>query len=360
MTKNELWNMEICEPDRDIYRKAIQRFDTVCKPIDGLGEFERIIARIAAIQRTEKPFLSKKVLAILCADNGVVAEGVSQTEHSVTAKVARLMGERRSVAGIMLKPYGADSMVYDVGMKDEAVFDGVQDRKIARGTGNMAVEPAMTEEECLRAIRTGIDIAGELQEDYGLIATGEMGIGNTTTSTALISLLLSEGVTRIVGRGAGLTEERFERKIRVIEGSIRRAEQELSGIDDSRERAFQALRQLGGLDIAAMAGIFIGGAIHHRPVVIDGLISAAAAAVAAAMVPGTENYMLASHTGKEKGTKLVLDALGLTPVISAGLALGEGTGAILLFPLIDMAYSVYENGPFFQDAQMEAYKRNDE
>ena len=356
MTYEELLEIKIKEPDEDIRKAVKKRFDSVCKPIDGLGDIEDIIADIGAVKQDADLSLSDKALIIVCADNGVVKEGVSQTDESVTSKVAYLMGQKRSVAGVMLSAYKCDSIVYDVGMKSDA-----------NGTKNMAKEAAMSYEECLKAINTGIDIVRDAKDKYDILATGEMGIGNTTTSTALICALLNEDCRSIVGKGAGLSDERLKRKIDVIERSVKRAlfETENAGIkayDDemqTRECAFEMLRQLGGFDIAAMAGIFAGGAIYHVPVVIDGLISAAAALAASVIFPGSENYMIASHTGKERGTALVLEKLNKKAVIDASMALGEGTGAIMLFPILDMALNVYKEGPFFSDAKMDAYERND-
>ena len=367
MTHEELFEINIKEPDKDIFKAVKKRFDSVCKPIDGLGDIEDIIADIGAAKMRADFSLDDKALVIVCADNGVVKEGVSQTDESVTSKVAYLMGQKRSVAGVMLSAYKCDSLVYDVGMKSDEKYEGVIDKKVANGTKNMAKEAAMSSDECLKAIMTGIDIVRDAKDKYDILATGEMGIGNTTTSTALICALLNEKCEGIAGKGAGLCDERFKRKIDVIERSISRAlsEAENAGIKSSddrmqnREFAFEMLRQLGGFDIAAMAGIFAGGAIYHVPVVIDGLISAAAALAASVIFPGSENYMIASHTGKERGTALVLDKLNKKAVIDASMALGEGTGAIMIFPLLDMALNVYKEGPFFSDAKMDAYERND-
>ncbi|HAF26025.1 MAG TPA: nicotinate-nucleotide--dimethylbenzimidazole phosphoribosyltransferase [Lachnospiraceae bacterium] len=367
MTYENLLEIKIEEPDEGTRKAVKKRFDSVCKPIDGLGDIEDIIADIGAAKKNTDFSLNDKALIIVCADNGVIKEGVSQTDESVTSKVAYLMGRKRSVAGVMLSGYKCDSLVYDVGMKSDEKYEGVINKKVANGTKNMASEAAMSREECLKAIETGIDIVRDIKDKYDILATGEMGIGNTTTSTALICALLNERCEGIAGKGAGLTDERFKRKIDVIERSVKRAffEAENAGIESSddrsknREFAFEMLRQLGGFDIAAMAGIFAGGAIYHVPVVIDGLISAAAALAASVIFPGSENYMIASHTGKERGTALVLDKLNKKAVIDASMALGEGTGAIMLFPLLDMALNVYKKGPFFSDAKMDAYERND-
>ena len=214
----------------------------------------------------------------------------------------------------------------------------------------------MTTEEALNAIEAGIECVKELKDKgYGITATGEMGIGNTTTSTALMCALTGVSPEEYTGRGSGLTDEGLKRKLQVIkEGLARYAGK---GRADSPEEAFEVLCCLGGLDIAALAGVFIGGALYGMPVVVDGLISAAAALAAERIVPGCREYMLASHAGREKGAGLILDELSLRPVIHADLALGEGTGAVMLFPLLDMACALYSDGTAFEETSIEKYER---
>ncbi len=350
MTEEQLLSLKPDIPGEALKRRMKERFDKALKPIDGLGDFEDIIIKAGAAQETEEPDFSKKLLVILCADNGVVAEGVSQTDSSVTSSVAAMMGKKNSVVGVMLRTTGADSLVYDVGMEDDNTPEGVIVKKHASSTGNIALCDAMSPQVCLDTIETGIEIVRDQKDRYGIIATGEMGIGNTTTSTALLCSLTGADPEEITGYGAGLTKDKFEKKIQVIKKAIKRA--------DAKD-PLRALCSLGGLDIAAMAGVFIGGALYHVPVVIDGFISAVAALVAQRLVPGTAEYMLPSHVGKEKGTRLALDELHLKPVICADMALGEGTGAIMLFPLIDMVCNVYRFGPFFTDTDVKAYERNE-
>ena len=356
MTKKELLGIQIQKPDAAVFLQAKQNWETLAKPIDGLGDLEEMICRIALIRGTVEPN-RKKALLIFCADNGVVEEGVTQTDKSVTAQVAALMGARKSSVGIMLKDYPADILAVDIGIDSAKQIPGILHAKVRRGTGNIALEPAMTTEECLRAIETGIGLMQDLKEKgYGIVATGEMGIGNTTTSTAVLCALTGEDAGKVTGRGAGLSDAGLQKKIAVIKQAL-----QLHGLDKQAaltgEYALHVLTCVGGLDLAGLTGAFIGGALCHIPVVIDGLISAVAAYLAQLIVPGCADYMIASHNGREQGCALVLQKLGLRAILHANLALGEGSGAVLLFPLLDMAESLYRCGTRFSDTAIPAYER---
>jgi nicotinate-nucleotide--dimethylbenzimidazole phosphoribosyltransferase len=237
---------------------------------------------------------------------------------------------------------------------------GVADRKVMQGTRDFLIEPAMTEDECMQAINAGIDTVCECSiNGYRLLAAGEMGIGNTTTSSALAAALLGLAVDDVTGKGAGLSSSGLEHKKQIIGEALRRYRPDEEEDRKSPEYTMGMLAAVGGLDIAGMAGVFIGGAIYHIPVVIDGFISAVAALVAERLAPGCRCNMLASHSGREPGMKYVLDELGLEPVIDAGLALGEGTGAVMLFPLLDAALTLYSDGLVFEETEVEQYERFD-
>jgi nicotinate-nucleotide--dimethylbenzimidazole phosphoribosyltransferase len=320
-----------------------------------------MICRIAGIQRKEAPDLHKKGLILMCADNGVTQEGISQTSPRVTFDVATLMGRNKSSVGVMTECCPISIFAVDIGIDADETPEGVLNRRVRRGTGNILTGPAMTSEECLQAISTGMEVAAMAHAaGCGILATGEMGIGNTTTSTALFSAMTGLSPAALTGRGAGLSDEGLARKTRVVEESVSLHLREM-GIARavSPAETLEALRRLGGLDIAGLAGAFIGGASLGVPMVIDGLISAVAALAAERMVPGCRDYMLASHRGREKGTMEALKALELNPVIDADLALGEGTGAVLLFPLLDMALSLFRSGTVFGETDIEAYRRFD-
>ncbi len=358
MTRTELFELQAEMPDEEIYTKIKKNWDSLAKPIDGLGAFEEIHCRIGAIRGNCHPNLSKKELLILCADNGVVAEGVTQTGQEVTAQVAALMAKGKSSVGIMAKDYPLSIVPVDIGINSTQKIEGLLDKRVAPGTRNFVCEPAMTREECLSAVGIGIELVQDAKKrETGLILTGEMGIGNTTTSTALLCALTGADPDTVTGRGAGLDDAGLQKKKAVIAEGL--SFHGLTEIDRplSREAAFDALCKVGGLDLAGMVGIFLGGMRCGLPVVIDGLISAVAALMAEHLVPGCKAFMIASHAGKEQGCEQVLQALGLHSVIDAQMALGEGTGAVLLLPMLDMAAALYEEGTGFSDTEIAEYKR---
>ena len=347
--------------NKDRYDEIRQRWDRVAKPLNSLGRFEEMTARIGAAQDSADVDIRKRAVIIMCVDNGIVAEGVSQSGQDVTAAVAAWMGRGESSVCKIAKKCRTDTIAVDVGINMEGSPAGVIDRKVMRGTRDFALEPAMTEDECMQAIDAGIDIVCECSaRGYRLLATGEMGIGNTTTSSALASALLGMDVSVMTGRGAGLSNAGLKNKMRVIQDALDRYCPEDDLDIESPEYTSLMLSCVGGLDIAGLAGVFIGGAMNHIPVIIDGFISAVAALAAERLVPGCRNYMIASHIGREPGMKYILDTLGLEPVLDAGLALGEGTGAVMLMPLLDMALALYSDGLFFEETAVEQYHHFDE
>lgn len=358
MTESELMGIRIEPADAGVYAAAKRRWDTLAKPIDGLGTLEHLICRIAAIQKKEVPEIDKKAVIVMIADNGVVRENVTQTDDSATAEVAALLSKKKSSLSNLLRGYPADIIPVDIGIRGEPV-PGVLNKRVTSGTGNIAKEDAMTPAQCLQAIETGISLMDSCKEKgYGIIATGEMGIGNTTTSTAVLCALIGTDPADLTGRGAGLSDEQLEHKIRVISSALT-FHGYTEALTGTPEEAFGILCKLGGLDLAGLTGLFMGGAKNGIPVIVDGLISAAAALLAETIVPGCRDYMLASHAGREKGVMRVLKRLDLTPVIDADLALGEGTGAALLFPLLDMALSLYINGTRFDQTEIAQYERHE-
>lgn len=354
--KNTYFNDIVIEPVEQVIWKKIQsNWDAIAKPIDGLGDFEKVIAKIGAIQKTEYPDISKRALIIMCADNGIVEEGVSQTDQSVTKSVMELMTKQKSSVGIMASGMDVDSFVVDIGVNCDKI-PGTIDRKIARGTQNFLKEQAMTEEQCLKAIESGIEAATECaKQGYNMLITGEMGIGNTTTSTALMCALTGCEPAKVTGAGAGLSAEGIRIKTAVIEQGL--IKHKLNLVNITKENTLHALQCVGGFDIAGLVGVFIGGAQNHVPVVIDGFISAVAALAAELICPGVKEYMIASHSGRESGTGILLNELGLKPVIYADMALGEGTGAIMILPLLEMAYRLYAAGTGFDATNIDSYER---
>ena len=340
-------------PDPGAIARAQDRWSHVAKPLGSLGVLERNIVRIAGIQADPLIDIEKKALVIMCADNGVVAEGVTQTGQEVTAVVTENFTKGDSCVCLMARRAGTDVFPVDIGVAGEVRDLGVHPlirRKIRPGTENMAKCPAMTRQEAEAAVRVGMELVGELKsKGYKIIATGEMGIGNTTTSSAVLAAFMGCPAAEVTGRGAGLNDEGLERKIRVIDRAIALHRPDpLDGLD--------VLSKVGGLDLAGLAGVFIGGAVCGVPVVVDGFISAAAACAAAVIFPDCRAYMLGSHRSGEPGMERALAFLGLETVIDGGLCLGEGTGAVALLPLLDMAADIYREMSTFAQIEIEEYK----
>lgn len=340
--------IKIIQPlDQEAMKAAKEQWDSIAKPLGSLGKLEENIIRIAGIQRSKQVIINKKALVIMCADNGVVEEGVTQSGQEVTAIVAENFLDVKSCAAIMCKDTGTDILPIDIGMATDT--PRVEKRKIAYGTRNMAREPAMTRQEATAAIETGIRIAGELKEKgYHILATGEMGIGNTTTSSAVTSVLCGIEPECVTGRGAGLSTEGLQRKINVIKKAVKLH-------NPNQEDPIDVLSKVGGFDIAGLTGLYLGGAANRMPVVIDGFISATAALVAGRLCPGALDYMLASHASKEPAGTLLLDLLKKSPSLTCDMCLGEGTGAVALFPLLSMGLRIYQEMSTFSEINMENY-----
>ena len=337
-------------PDEKAMRAAVDHWNGIAKPIGSLGLLEDAVTQIAGLTGDPRVKLGKRAVLVMCADNGVVAEGVTQTGQEVTALVAGNMVKHDSSVCRMAEVAHAEVFPVDMGMIAPA--EGVRDCHILRGTGNIARGPAMTREEAERAVQTGIDLVGELKaQGYSVIATGEMGIGNTTTSSAMLAAFLGCAPAEVTGRGAGLSDEGLRRKIAAIDSALRvNRPDPTDGLD--------VLAKVGGLDLAGICGTFLGGAIHRVPILIDGFISAVGALAALRIAPECRCAMLAAHVSAEPAAKMVLDELGVNPLITAGLRLGEGTGAVAALPLLDMALAVYDGMVTFENIGMEAYEVN--
>ena len=339
---------EILPLDTAAMEMARRRWDAIAKPLHSLGLLEDAVVRVAGITGSADVMLGKRAVLMMCADNGVVAEGVTQTGQDVTAIVAENAAKGDSSVCRMARVAGADVIAVDVGVA-RPVAEAVLGRNIRRGTRNIALEPAMTEAEAMAAINVGIDLVREKKaEGYGMFALGEMGIGNTTTASAVTAMLTGAHIESVTGRGAGLSDEGLRRK----KDAIARA---IAVNHPDAQDAFSVLRCLGGLDIAALAGVCLGSALYRVPVLLDGFISAAAALAAARMCPACREFLLASHVSKEPAGMLVLDALGLKPLICAEMCLGEGTGAVAAMPLLDMALAVYDEMRTFEEIDVAAY-----
>ncbi len=335
-------------PDRSAMEACARRWDSIAKPLHSLGKLETGVIQLAGIAGTSQVKLEKKALVIMCADNGVVAEGVTQSTSEVTAIVSENFLDLNSCACIMAAQIGAEVYPVDIGIGIDTKLPG--NKKVAYGTKNMAQEPAMTREEAIQAVEVGINTALELKEaGYQIIATGEMGIGNTTTSSAIAAVLLDLPVEQVTGKGAGLSRDGLRRKIEVIQQSIERNRPD-------KNDPMDVLSKVGGFDIAGIVGLFLGGAALKLPVVVDGFISSVAALIALRLEPEVIHYIMPSHQSKENAGRLLLEALGLEPYITCDMCLGEGTGAIALFPLLDMGLAVYNQMSTFEQVDIEAYQ----
>ena len=325
-------------------------WDSLCKPLRGMGMLEEMIVQLAGIYGTEKIDSLNPVVVIMGADNGVVAEGVSQTGSEVTAQVLENMGDRISSVCILSRVEGLEVIPVNIGMFTDGNHPRIWNRPVRYGTGNIAKEPAMTREEADRAIVTGIEVVKELcGQGYRMIVTGEMGIGNTTPSSAIASVLLSKDPAEVTGRGAGLSSQALEHKIEVIRQAIAVNQPDKDDILD-------VVSKVGSLDIAGMIGCYIGGAVMGVPVLIDGFISSIAAYCAAKLSPACRPYMVATHCSAEPAGQMMLDALGMKAPIQAGMHLGEGTGAVTAYSLYKYALALYNGLPSFGEAKVEQYQ----
>ena len=350
-TEEALKKLKLEEPDCKIYKKVLKNWDSIAKPLDGMGRFEMITAQIGAILGTDEIDISKKAVIIMCADNGIVEEGISQSGQEVTAAVAAQMGRGASSVGKMAAEAGADTIPVDIGINGKEQIAGVLNRKIRPGTRNFSKEPAMTREETVRAIFTGIEIVEECKKKgYQILATGEMGIGNTTTSSAVAAALLRCEADEVTGRGAGLCDEKLQRKKQIIAEAVKK-------YNLYESKPLTVLQTVGGLDIAGLVGVCIGGGVFHIPIVLDGVISMVAALLSERIVQGTIRYLIPSHKGKEPAVEKLMKELKLEPVIDGGMALGEGTGAVMMLSLLELALCVYRKRTLFSDIQVEQYER---
>lgn len=328
---------------------ARERWNACAKPLGSLGLLESAVEDVAALCGTAEVDLSARAVLVLCADNGVVRRGVTQTGSGVTAAVARQLALGRTSVCVMAQAAHCRVVPVDMGMLDFPGCEGVLDRRAGNGTADIAEGPAMTRAQAEQAILTGVELArSEAARGTRLLAAGEMGIGNTTTASAVASVLLKKPAQEVTGRGAGLSDEGLARKLE----AIRRA------IEINRPAAGDAvdvLAKLGGFDLAGMCGLFLGGALHGVPVLIDGFPSAVAALCAKRICPNAAKAMLASHVSAEPAGAMVLRALGKKPLICAEMRLGEGTGAVAAMPLLDMALAVYRGAYTFAEGGIEPY-----
>lgn len=339
---------KIPSPDEKARAAAQNQWASCAKPLGSLGLLEDALTEMAALTGRAKIELTPRTVLVLCADNGVVAQGVSQSGSEVTSIVAHALAAGQSNVCRMAALASCHVLPVDMGILDFTPEPGVLESRIGNGTADMTRGPAMTRAQAEQAILAGIELV-RMQKEAGvhLLATGEMGIGNTTTATAVACVLLGRTPQELAGRGAGLSDAGLMRKRRAIETA-------LAVNKPGAKDPVDVLSKVGGFDIAGLCGVFLGGALYRIPVLVDGAISAVAALCAVRLCPRASAAVFATHQSAEPAGALLLQALEKKPLITAGMRLGEGTGAVAAMPMLDMALAIYQ-GSTFSDYGMQPY-----
>ena len=323
---------------------ASARQQQLTKPAGSLGRLEDIAVQIAGITGHPVPRIERKAVIIMAGDHGVTNEGVSAYPSAVTLQMVYNFLQGGAAINALAHFVGAKVIVVDVGVAADISHPDLLSRKVAFGTADMALEPAMTHVQMLEAIQVGIDIFdAQLDQGIDLVATGDMGIGNTTAASAITASLLQMPVALVTGRGTGIDDEQLAHKIQVIEKALARHV-------PNPQDPLDVLMKVGGLEIAGLVGVIVAAASRRVPVVIDGFISGAAALIAIELNPLVREYLLAGHVSVERGHHLILERLGLSPLLDLKLRLGEGTGAVLAMSLIEAALHTHSEMATFEEA----------
>jgi nicotinate-nucleotide--dimethylbenzimidazole phosphoribosyltransferase len=329
-----------------LFDVALERLDKLTKPKGSLGRLEEFAQKIVAITGQKiPPVLSKKAIFTFAGDHGVVEEGISLYPKEVTEQMVYNFIRGGAGINVLARHAGADVVVVDIGVDcDFGQAEGLLIKKVMRGTRNMKRGPAMERNEAEKCIDTGIHLAREYAEKgYKIFGTGDMGIGNTTASSAIAAVMTGRPVAEVTGRGTGISDETLQHKIRVIEDAI------AFNKPDPKD-PIDVLSKVGGTEIGGIAGLILGAASRKIPVVIDGFISTAGAIIAYSMEPKVKDYMFAAHNSEEIGHKALLDSIGLVPILDLGLRLGEGTGAALAMLIIEAGLKIYTEMATFDEA----------
>ena len=337
--------------DTNWLAKARERQQRLTKPPGSLGRLEALGVRLAAIQRSEKPRLARGAVVVAAADHGVTAEGVSAYPAEVTPQMVQNFLAGGAAVNQIARVVEAEVYVLDVGVNgpEFPAHERLLAARVRPGTGNIAREPAMSPAEALAALQAGQNAARRaVSEGAELLAAGDMGIGNTTAAAALTAALLGLPAAEVTGRGTGVADEAYARKLAAVDRALGRAAFELGDLQQADP--LEVAAQLGGLEIAAAAGVFLAGAEAGLPVVTDGFPVTAGALLAARLEPNLTGYLFAGHRSVEPGHARQLEALGLEPVLDLGLRLGEGTGALLAFPILRAAAEVLAGMATFEEA----------
>ena len=336
----------ITDLNEDSIKESQKRLDRLIKPAGSLGKIEEICAQVSGICGKKYSDDFKKVVIAFAGDHGVYEEGVAPDPQNLTYLQFPNFTKGICGVGVISEFVGSDVVAVDVGINYDEKLDGVLDYKIRKGTSNMAKGPAMTREEAIKSLEIGIEVAQNcIKEGYNLIGIGEMGIGNTTPSSAIISTIYNCDPSEVTGVGAGLKKERVAHKANTIRKSI-----ELNKPDSND--GIDVLGKVGGFEIGSMAGVILACSANKIPVVLDGFISYAAALIAYTIEPKTRNYMIASHCSAEPGTQKALELLKLNPILNMDMRLGEGSGAALAFNIIEASIYTYKNMLTFDEIDM--------
>lgn len=330
--------------DPDLLTRAQARLDMLTKPKDSMGRLEEFARRMVAITGELRPTLVKKTIFTFAGDHGVADEGVSAFPKEVTRQMVLNFISGGAGINVLARHAGADVVVVDMGVDFD--FDetpGLLNRKVVRGTGNIRRGPAMTRVEAIKCLEAGISLAYDYAAKGAIFGTGEMGIANTTPSSAIIAALEGAPVDKVTGRGTGINDAVFTHKVSVIEDALK------VNSPDPKD-PIDVLAKVGGAEIAGIAGLIIGAAAKRVPVVVDGFISTAGALIAYELAPLTKEYMFAAHKSVERGHAVMLERIGLRPFVDLDLRLGEGTGAAIGISLIEAALRVYNEMATFGDA----------
>jgi len=331
--------------DEAAMRAAQARQDTLTKPRGSLGRLEELSIQLAGMQANPFPSVERKAVIVMAADHGVAREGVSAYPSNVTAQMVLNFLRGGAAINVLARQAGGRVTVVDVGVAVELKpLPGLLRRKVMCGTRNLAQGPAMTREEAIQALQVGIDVLHEkAARGLDIVATGDMGIGNTTPSSAIVAAMTGLPVAQVVGRGTGIDDQGRERKIRVIERAL------AVNQPDAKD-PLDVLHKVGGLEIAGLAGVMVAAAYRRIPTVVDGFISTAAAMIAVGLAPGVRAYLISAHRSVETGHRAMLNYLNLVPLLDLNLRLGEGTGAVLAFHLIEASTRILREMATFDEA----------
>lgn len=334
---------EISEANKEIMNVTRERWDGLFKTIGGLGTLEELSIKISGMTGKVSNKIDKKAVVVMCADNGIVEEGVSSCPQDFTVKLTKTTLQGNTAISVLSKFNGADVFVVDMGLLEDIDDERVINKKVSYGTKNFLKEAAMTKDELIKAIEAGIEVADKFYaQGYDILGTGELGIGNTSTSAAIFSIISDLPVEKTCGKGAGLTEEQFEKKKKIVEAAIK-----LHNPD--RDNILEVMATVGGYDIAGMCGMYLSAAKNRKPIVVDGFISSVAALCAIKLNENTRDFMIASHLSKEPGASALMEELGLEPMLDMKMRLGEGTGCPMTFRIIETSLYTLENMGTFAD-----------